>query len=364
MKEKFKSINIKNKNAIIIIIICSLLIILLRVAISNNQLNNNLKKEIKQENEQQRPTLSFIAYDNQDEQNIKGLISVDSINAIDYIEFSDGIKVYGNGKNKIKKDVQLEKNKEYNVKISSNGVEKIEKITVDDSYLEKMISFKEIEIPQGGDKEIEIQDNRGINGMTTWYKIGKNSNNWNMYNGKILLDQDYYIDIEDYVNKNYVITICTNTIDKAGNCFLIDKTFNVSKKGNLNLLKNAQVSGTLIDYGFTKSLNNCANSGWSPFDYNSIGAGRYNGTGSYSGTFKLDYTKLRKLKAKELNLRVNQYSESGSWVQTKITIFYTDGTSHIEEIEKVTIANKSYNPKISLQQDKEIDYIEFYIVRT
>lgn len=377
MKEKIKNTNIenkdryflkiKNKNIINIIklIIVILFIIFLAVFINNkNLIYNNFRKEIKQENEQERPLLSFIAYDNQNEQNIKGMIIINSTSTIDYVEFLDGTIVYGNGKNKLAKDVELVKDQEYSVKIISGDTENIEKIIVDDSYLEKMINFIELEIAEGENKKIQLLDTRGIAGMTTYYKIGKNSTNWAVYNGTIIL-ADYCIDIEDYANKNYVSTICTKTVDRAGNCLYIDKTFDIDKKGELDLLKNAQVSGTLASYGFTQSLYRVPDkSGYTYFDSSKgFGVGHADQTASYSGTLKLDWTKLKRIKAKELYLGVWEWSQSGSWVETTITVSYTDGTSKTEKIEKMSNGSKMYYPVISLQQDKEISNIQFYILR-
>lgn len=364
MKEKFKNINIKRKNTINIIFICLLLIILLGVVINNNKLNNNLKKEIRKENEQQRPILSFIAYDNQNEQNIKGMIIINSTSTIDYVEFLDGTIVYGNGKSRLAKDVELVKNQEYSVKVISNGIENTEKIIVDDSYLEKMINFIELEIAEGENKKVQLLDTRGIAGMTTYYKIGKNSTNWTKYTGTIVL-ADYCIDIEDYANKNYVSTICTMTVDKVGNCLYVDKTFDIDKNGYLDLLKNAQVSGTLTNYGFSQSLHAVPDtSGYTFFNVNNgFGVGHRDQTASYSGTLKLDWAKLKRLKAKELRMGVWEWSQSGSWVETTITVFYTDGTSDTERIERMNSGSKNYYPIISLQQDKEISYVQFYILR-
>lgn len=380
MKEKFKNTDIQNENKhysklkdkniinitkLIIVIIFITFVIFLVVFINNrNLIDKNFGKEIKQENEQEKPLLSFIAYDNQNEQNIKGMMIINSTSTIDYVEFLDGTIVYGNGKSKIVKDIEISKDQEYSAKIISGGIEKVEKILINDSYLEKMINFIELEVAEGENKKIQLLDTRGIAGMTTYYKIGKNSSNWMPYNGTIVLD-DYCIDIEDYANKNYVSTICTMTIDKAGNCLFIDKTFGITKRGELDLLKNAQVSGTLASYGFTQSLNRVPDtSGYTYFNVNNgFGVGHRDQTASYSGTLKLDWAKLKRLKAKELRMGVWEWSESGSWVETTITVFYTDGTFDTEKVERMNSGSKMYYPIISLQQDKEISYVQFYILR-
>lgn len=380
MKEKFKNTDIQNENKhysklkdkniinitkLIIVIIFITFVIFLVVFINNrNLIDKNFGKEIKQENEQEKPLLSFIAYDNQNEQNIKGMMIINSTSTIDYVEFLDGTIVYGNGKSKIVKDIEISKDQEYSAKIISGGIEKVEKILINDSYLEKMINFIELDIAEGENKKIQLQDTREIAGMTTYYKIGKNSTNWATYNGTIVLD-DYCIDIEDYVNKNYVSTICTMTVDKAGNCLFIDKTFSITKRGELDLLKNAQVSGTLASYGFTQSLYRVPDtSDYTYFNANKgFGVGHRDQTASYSGTLKLDWTKLKRLKAKELYMGVWEWSQSDSWVETTITVFYTDGTSDTERVERMNNGAKTYYPIISLQQDKEISYVQFYILR-
>lgn len=380
MKEKFKNTDIQNENKhysklkdkniinitkLIIVIIFITFVIFLVVFINNrNLIDKNFSKGIKQENEQEKPILSFIAYDNQNEQNIKGMIIINSTSTIDYVEFLDGTIVYGNGKSKIVKDIEISKDQEYSAKIISGGIEKVEKILINDSYLEKMIDFIELDIAEGENKKIQLLDTRGIAGMTTYYKIGKNSTNWAIYNGTIVLD-DYCIDIEDYANKNYVSTICTMTVDKAGNCLFIDKTFSITKRGELDLLKNAQVSGTLASYGFTQSLYRVPDtSDYTYFNVNNgFGVGHRDQTTSYSGTLKLDWTKLKRLKAKELYMGVWEWSQSDSWVETTITVFYTDGTSDTERVERMNSGSKMYYPIISLQQDKEISYVQFYILR-
>lgn len=380
MKEKFKNTDIQNENKhysklkdkniinitkLIIVIIFITFVIFLVVFINNrNLIDKNFSKGIKQENEQEKPILSFIAYDNQNEQNIKGMIIINSTSTIDYVEFLDGTIVYGNGKSKIVKDIEISKDQEYSAKIISGGIEKVEKILINDSYLEKMIDFIELDIAEGENKKIQLLDTRGIAGMTTYYKIGKNSTNWAIYNGTIVLD-DYCIDIEDYANKNYVSTICTMTVDKAGNCLFIDKTFSITKRGELDLLKNAQVSGTLASYGFTQSLYRVPDtSDYTYFNANKgFGVGHRDQTASYSGTLKLDWTKLKRLKAKELYMGVWEWSQSDSWVETTITVFYTDGTSDTERVERMNNGAKTYYPIISLQQDKEISYVQFYILR-
>lgn len=363
MKEKIKNINIKSKTIINIIII---FLLILLVVISNNQLNNNnLKKITKQRNQEEMPLISFIPYDNQDEESIKGLIIVDNLDSIDYVEFFDSVKIYGNEKNRLARDVQLEKNKEYNVKIFSNGTENIQKIKLDDSYLETMISFKEVDVAEGENKKIEIKDNRGIEGVQTFYKIGRNtSSNWIPYTKEIELDESC-IDIEDYANRNYESTIYTINIDKAGNIFYINKTFNITKKGELDIFRNVLVSGTLEQYGFTSAFVNCGyERGWSAFEIGKIGAGRAIGHSSYSGTFKLHWSKLKKLKAKELSIGSYQYSERwDSWVETTITVFYTDGTTDVKQIPRLNSGLKNYNTTFLLQKEKEIDYLQFYINR-
>lgn len=381
MKEKFKNTDIQNENKhysklkdkniinitkLIIVIIFITFVIFLVVFINNrNLIDKNFGKEIKQENEQEKSLLSFIAYDNQNEQNIKGMIIINSTSTIDYVEFLDGTIVYGNGKSKIVKDIEISKDQEYSAKIISGGIEKVEKIRIDDNYLEKMITFNEIEVAEGENKKIEIKDNREIEGMTTFYKIGKNtSSNWVPYSQKIELDESC-IDIEDYANKNYISTIYTMTVDKAGNQLFIDKTFSINKRGELDIFRNVLVSGTLEQYGFTSNFVNCGDEkGWSFFEIGKIGAGRSLGYSSYSGTFKLNWSKLKKLKAKELSIGGYQYSERwDSWVETTITVFYTDGTTDVKQLERVNSGLKNYNTTISLQKEKEIAYVQFYINR-
>lgn len=108
---------IRTKKNIIFTIIIIILMTILAISIINNTqiLNSIFNISIKQENEAQ--LFSYIVYDNQDEQNMKVLITVNSEDGIEYIEYPNGKILYGNGKNTIAIDFMTSKSNNNTFKV-------------------------------------------------------------------------------------------------------------------------------------------------------------------------------------------------------------------------------------------------------
>lgn len=95
--KKFKINKVKLINAIIIMLT---ILMITYIAINSQLIKDILGIKIKQENEEIKvlPLFSYVVYDNQDQENIKVLISINSENGIEYIEKPDGSKIFGNEK--------------------------------------------------------------------------------------------------------------------------------------------------------------------------------------------------------------------------------------------------------------------------
>ena len=93
--KKFKISKVKLINAIIIMLT---ILMITYIAINSQLIKDILGIKIKQENEEIKvlPLFSYVVYDNQDQENIKVLISINSENGIEYIEKPDGSKIFGN----------------------------------------------------------------------------------------------------------------------------------------------------------------------------------------------------------------------------------------------------------------------------
>lgn len=114
--KKFKISKVKLINAIIIMLT---ILMITYIAINSQLIKDILGIKIKQENEEIKvlPLFSYVVYDNQDQENIKVLISINSENGIEYIEKPDGSKIFGNEKKQMKIDYIAKKEEENIFKI-------------------------------------------------------------------------------------------------------------------------------------------------------------------------------------------------------------------------------------------------------
>lgn len=130
-----------------------------------------------------------------------------------------------------------------------------------------------------------------------------------------------------------------------------------------DLFAEAMENGQSLDeYGFSRSLYNCERS---TYTYNDMGAGHWNGRGNYSGSFKIDYDKFKSLNAKGVYMGCYLQADGNANITGKVVAYYTDGTNTSAQtwtradgaIGKFDYASTS----ITFEQDKEVDYLLFYL---
>ena len=95
---------LKNKKIIIYLLI--ILFAILLVAILNNNFKiieriANGRLQNVDEEKTELPLISYQVYDNSDENKIKTLVTVNDNSGIEYVEYPDGTKIYGNSKKKL-----------------------------------------------------------------------------------------------------------------------------------------------------------------------------------------------------------------------------------------------------------------------
>ena len=94
---------VKNKKIVIGIIL--IIVIIGFILLNNNfkiieKITNGRLQNTDEETEEQ-PLISYQVYDNSDESKIKTLVNVNDNSGIEYIEYPDGTKIYGNSKKKL-----------------------------------------------------------------------------------------------------------------------------------------------------------------------------------------------------------------------------------------------------------------------
>ena len=145
----------------------------------------------KQTSRKIKELFSYIVYDNQDEKNIKTLVTINSENGIEYIECSDGDKIYGNNKNSITIDYKVKKNENNIFKIKEVEKEtKEENIFVDDEYIEKNVISNNVYNISSDYKMLEVKKNIALENFKCYIKIGENGK-WVEHEGMFVI-YDFY----------------------------------------------------------------------------------------------------------------------------------------------------------------------------
>lgn len=93
----------KKKKIFIILIIILVILMIFTLIINKGLINNvrNIQKLAEQEQVQENNFFSYQIYDNEDNQKLKTLITINSEKGIDYVKTPEGNIIYGNEKNKI-----------------------------------------------------------------------------------------------------------------------------------------------------------------------------------------------------------------------------------------------------------------------
>ena len=201
---------LKNKNTIIYMLIIIFTIIILAILNNNfkiiEKITNGRLQNADEETEEQ-PLISYQVYDNSDESKIKTLVNVNDNSGIEYIEYPDGRKTYGNSKKQVTLDYIMEKKQNYTFKVKTKSNESIQEKTIcaDDEFINNNGIYIANISSENGYKVIDIENRTTLTGFKTYYQIGKNGN-WTEGTGKIGLT-DYDLTKNNLINEDNTITI-------------------------------------------------------------------------------------------------------------------------------------------------------------
>lgn len=211
---------ISNKNASLIIILLILILMSTIVAVNHEQINSYIEKAFRADEPE---LLSYVIYDNQDKNNLKVLIKVESLNGIEYIEDDSGNIINGNGKTVIYTDCTVKENVEKNVKIKEKGKNEISKyILINDETIEE----NTLKIERISSNIIGLSYIGEIEGYTIFTKT-QNDTEWKKYTQPIHLLQ-LIKNKEEVINSNYKLTISIMMKNEQNNNrIILDKSIDI-----------------------------------------------------------------------------------------------------------------------------------------
>ena len=238
-----KILNKKSFKFLILIII-----VVISICIVNNFkiLERIANVRLKQENENniENPLISYQVYDNSMENKIKTLITINDNDGIEYIEYPDETKLYGNDKKILAIDYIMNKNENYTFKIKTHSSTEVQEKTIcanDEFVNNNGVSISKIN-NETGYKIIDIENKIELDGYKTYYQIGKNGK-WTEENGRITL-VDYDLITNDLINDDNTITINAKIENKnTKEVVTTSKNYEV----NNNLTTNSYEAESLFD---------------------------------------------------------------------------------------------------------------------
>lgn len=245
---------------ILILLLCTFAAVGIISTVQNKQTEKLNKKEL----------FSYIVYDNQDEKNIKTLVTINSENGIEYIECSDGDKIYGNNKNSITIDYKVKKNENNIFKIKEVEKEtKEENIFVDDEYIEKNVISNNVYNISSDYKMLEVKKNIALENFKCYIKIGENGK-WVEHEGMFVI-YDFYVTQKHLINEDNSITVYEKVCDDYENEVII------SSKYNINVDAKEILIGSYVNYPIEyNNINGTTMTGWRILSFNDDGDGSIN----------------------------------------------------------------------------------------
>ena len=249
-----KKIKLTHKEFIITIIALIILTVLAVFVINRTSIISKTKQAIQKE---KKPLFAYEIYNNQDENNIKVLVTVNSEDGIEYIIMPNETRIDCYEKTSTAIDYVAAKNSEGTFKIKEKGKdEKAETIKLDGQTLySNGIALDETD--QSGYKEITTKSN--LNTLkdrftTCSYKIGENGT-WTspstinsedkIYKTSAL---DYDIIQNDLLNEDNTVTIYTKLSDSIGNAVISKSTYSVDTTQNENRVEAESLLKAVEEY--------------------------------------------------------------------------------------------------------------------
>lgn len=230
--KKFKINKVKLINAIIIMLT---ILMITYIAINSQLIKDILGIKIKQENEEIKvlPLFSYVVYDNQDQENIKVLISINSENGIEYIEKPDGSKIFGNEKKQMKIDYIAKKEEENIFKIKEKEKNEQEKILyIDNAAIKESTIGINVVTDKKGYEVIELNNKIELEGYEILYKIGLGENSHWMSGTKFSI-VDYDLIQNGLINDDNTVTISMKAEnEKLGNKVIYNENIPINSEVN------------------------------------------------------------------------------------------------------------------------------------
>ena len=245
---------LKSKKKIISIIL--IIVIIGFILLNNNfkiieKITNRRLQNADEETEEQ-PLISYQVYDNSDESKIKTLVNVNDNSGIEYVEYPDGTKTYGNSKKQVTLDYIMEKKQNYTFKVKTKSNESIQEKTIcaDDEFINNNGIYIANISSENGYKVIDIENRTTLTGFKTYYQIGKNGN-WTEGTGKIGLT-DYDLTKNNLINEDNTITINAKIENQTNkNTVTVSKKYDV----NTNSTTNSYEAESILDVLKNNEIN-------------------------------------------------------------------------------------------------------------
>ncbi len=334
---------IVNKKVVtlIIILLVAILLFLMVSIYANKGLIKQITSEILKQEEEKAilDGISCRVLDNTGEK-IKAFVTITRESGIESIEYlaNDGeiLKLNCNNKQKVTIDTEMLVNEEQQFKVTSNGEEKIETVSLNENYIDEYIKYIKLDNDEPYD-QIDIQFTPVQNSLN-YYKI--NNGPWNTYSSTLSLDISNVV-LEKLQNKEYDTTIYTMSVDSSGNTLVANKTIELTKKcPNFNLFHNMDISGktNLTEYGL--QVTSWGGADWRWFDVRNMGGGHQEKIGSFSIVITMDWNNPNST-FDNISTKFSLYAEYGANVTAGITINYVDGTSNSADTGKYQDGRKT-----------------------
>ena len=244
---------VKNKRKIVLILIICLLLVLLTLTILNTAIGNNvlynMYNTITGRALSDTTELSYVVYDNQDENRVKTLVTIANDNGIEYVIKPDETKVNVNGKKKLALDTvsALDDEITFKVKIINSADVEEKKMKVTQQYIDDKFTLTDISTNDDYTIFNVACDLKMADTDKTYCRIGNNSDNWLEYENTIKCN---WLDIENKESNTVhtgISTIQFKKADKSGNIVYAKKQCQITSK-NAEIYGNREKLGVDLNY--------------------------------------------------------------------------------------------------------------------
>ena len=228
MKKILTSVNIK----IIIIVSAIFMLSIIFFTINNGERQNIDKKMLADTESSTTELLSYMVLDNTDTTSTNILVTVNSLDGIEYIETPDGNKMYADGTDKLAFDYTVSENLDYIFKVKENNKNEISKlINVNNQSTKETTLGIDTIFDISGYKVMNLQKKFNINNYDDiYYKIGENGT-W--IKGTEFTIVDYDVTQNNLINEDKTVTVFAKVVNTQTNHQVtVNKILNVDTTEN------------------------------------------------------------------------------------------------------------------------------------